>query len=255
MVQPGGDSHLAGLAQQVAALIPGARLLSAPGAIPLRLWYEDEATAAILDFTLPGGHPPRPALADAATPNNLLDVLPLEEKMPASTRSAGPATVIILFLDIVDSTALTERLGDATFRARSRHLEAALRRTIGEHGGSLVEGKVLGDGVLATFASATKAIEAAVACNESAANSELQLHLGLHAGDVIRENDNVYGGAVNLAARVCSASAPCEVLVSETVRALARTSSGVRFEDRGLHELKGIEEPQRLFAVVPVTPL
>ena len=65
----------------------------------------------------------------------------------------------------------------------------------------------------------------------------------------IDEGDNVFGWAVNLASRVCGASAPGEVLVSETVRALARGSGGLRFDDRGLHELKGIEEPQRLFAV------
>jgi class 3 adenylate cyclase len=77
----------------------------------------------------------------------------------------------------------------------------------------------------------------------------LQLHLGIHAGDVIREENNVYGGAVNIAARIASASAPGEVLVSQTVRDLARTSAGVSFEDRGEHALKGIVEPQRLFAV------
>ena len=83
-------------------------------------------------------------------------------------------------------------------------------------------------------------------CN---ANSELQLHLGIHAGDVIREGDNVYGGAVNIAARIAGTSAPGEVLVSDTVRSLARTSAGVAFHDRGEHNLKGVGEPQRLFAV------
>ncbi len=66
---------------------------------------------------------------------------------------------------------------------------------------------------------------------------------------MIREADNVYGGAVNIAARIASAAAPGEVLVSDTVRSLARTSAGVSFEDRGEHDLKGIAEPQRLFTV------
>ncbi len=173
-----------------------------------------------------------------------------QQRSPPLEGARTPSgTVTILFLDIVDSTALTEKLGDAAFRELSRDLETVLRTAIREHGGSLVEGKVLGDGVMATFASASRAIEAALACNEAAAKTELRLHLGLHAGDVIDEGDNVYGGAVNLASRVCAISEPGEVLVSETVRALARTSAGVRFEDRGVHELKGIEEPQRLFAV------
>ncbi len=77
----------------------------------------------------------------------------------------------------------------------------------------------------------------------------LPLHLGIHAGDVIREGKNVYGGAVNIAARIAAASAPGELLVSDTVRSLARTSAGVTFTDRGEQSLKGIADPVRLFAV------
>lgn len=84
----------------------------------------------------------------------------------------------------------------------------------------------------------------------------LALHLGLHAGDVIRESDpdgrsNVFGGAVNIAARISGLSAPGEVLVSDTVRSLARTSAGVTFEGRGEQSLKGVGEPMRVFAVKP----
>jgi len=74
-------------------------------------------------------------------------------------------------------------------------------------------------------------------------------YIGIHAGDVIREGNNVYGGAVNIAARIAAASPPGEVLVSDTVRSLARTSAGVTFDDRGEHVLKGVADPQRLFAV------
>jgi class 3 adenylate cyclase len=66
---------------------------------------------------------------------------------------------------------------------------------------------------------------------------------------VIREQDNVFGGAVNIAARISSLAQPGEVLVSRTVADLGRTSAGVAFEDRGEHELKGVAEPQRVFAV------
>jgi class 3 adenylate cyclase len=66
---------------------------------------------------------------------------------------------------------------------------------------------------------------------------------------VIREDNNVYGGAVNVAARISSLSAPGDVLVSETVRSLARTSAGVTFEDRGEQSLKGVCEPVRVWAV------
>jgi class 3 adenylate cyclase/pimeloyl-ACP methyl ester carboxylesterase len=158
-------------------------------------------------------------------------------------------TAIILFADIVDSTALTERLGDAAFRKKARDLDAAMRTIIRDHSGTAIEGKLLGDGVLAVFTSASEAIKAALACGIAGEDAGLPLHLGLHAGDVIREDDNVYGGAVNIASRISGLSAPGEVLVSRTVADLARTSAGVSFEDRGEHALKGIAPPQRVFAV------
>ncbi len=156
---------------------------------------------------------------------------------------------VILFADIANSTALTEQLGDAAFRAKARELDTSLRAIIGESGGTPVEGKVLGDGVLAVFTSARQAIECALRSIAASEPLDLQLHLGIHAGDVIREGNNVYGGAVNIAARIAAASAPGEVLVSDTVRSLARTSAGVTFDDRGEHSLKGVGEPVQLFAV------
>jgi class 3 adenylate cyclase/pimeloyl-ACP methyl ester carboxylesterase len=156
---------------------------------------------------------------------------------------------VLLFGDIAESTALTEQLGDAAFRAKARELDTSLRSVIRESGGTPVEGKVLGDGVLAVFTSARQAIDCALRCEAAGEPLGLRLHLGIHAGDVIREGNNVYGGAVNIAARIAAASAPGEVLVSQTVRDLARTSAGVTFDDRGEHELKGVGEPQRLFAV------
>ena len=131
----------------------------------------------------------------------------------------------------------------------SRALDAGLRAAMREAGGTPVEGKVLGDGVMGVFTSASQAITAARRCIELSIESELQLHVGLHAGDVIHEAGNVYGGAVNIASRVCGLSAPGEVLVSDTVRSLARTSAGVEFEDRGEQALKGIDDVVRVFAV------
>ena len=112
-----------------------------------------------------------------------------------------------------------------------------------------MEGPTLGDGVLAVFTSAREAIEAALLCGEQGRHAGLPLHLGIHAGDVIREEGNVYGGAVNIASRISGLSAPGEVLVSETVRSLARTSAGVTFEDLGEQSLKGVGEAVRVWAV------
>ena len=215
-------------AQLLAARIPDAHLVLLEGDSPVAFLGDVESLArAINEF-----------LADG------------EEATPL-TRSAELAsgTAIILFLDIADSTALTTQLGDAAYREKERALDASLRAAISDAGGTPVEGKVLGDGVMAVFTSARQAIEAAQQCRDLGNVAGLPLHLGIHAGDVVREGNNVHGGSVQVAARVQGIAAPGEILVSATVRDLARTSAGVAFEDRGEHELKGIAEPQRLFAV------
>ena len=158
-------------------------------------------------------------------------------------------TAIILFLDIAASTELTTKLGDSVYRERERSTDASLREAISEAGGSPVEGKVLGDGIMAVFKSAWEAIDAARRCRDLGNEGDLPLHIGIHAGDVVREGNNVHGGAVQVAARVQAAAEPGEILVSQTVRDLARTSAGVKFDDRGERSLKGVEDPVRLFEV------
>jgi class 3 adenylate cyclase len=167
----------------------------------------------------------------------------------SQARELVSETAIVLFTDIADSTALTEQMGDSLFRASARVLDGQLRTAIRDAGGTPVEGKVLGDGVMGVFSSAAQAIDAARRCVEASDERGLGLHVGLHAGDVIREDDNVYGGAVNIASRVCGLSAPGEVLVTDVVRGLARTSTAAGFEDRGEQSLKGISDAVRLFEV------
>jgi pimeloyl-ACP methyl ester carboxylesterase len=151
--------------RRTAALIPDGRFVEIDNA-----YGSPVAIGRFLAST--GGGAPRPAPA-----------------APASPVSSGMSA--ILFADIVDSTSLTERIGDAAFRAKARDLDGALRSIIRERGGTPIEGKLLGDGVLATFASARQAIEAALACGIAGGGAGLPLHLGLHAGDVIREEGNV----------------------------------------------------------------
>jgi len=211
---------------EVAAAIPGAQVAKTRPTHALMLsgsW--DSYLATIVRFLDEGGEPPKSV------------------EVPSGT-------AIIFFADIVDSTGLTERLGDAAFREKARDLDTALRKIIRDNGGTPIEGKLLGDGVLATFASASHAIGAALACGKAGEDGGLPLHLGLHAGDVIREDNNVFGGAVNVAARISGLSAAGEVLVSDTVRSLARTSAGVSFEDRGEQALKGVGEAVRVWAVL-----
>jgi class 3 adenylate cyclase len=219
------ESYPIDVARRAAAGIPDATFSVIQGASPYDPRDADEFAAVALEFLLdqPAKQPRR------------------------QDRTAG--TAVILFVDIADSTALTERLGDVAFRARARQLDEALRGIVRDHGGTVIDAKTLGDGILATFPSASKAIGAALACELAGDERALSLHLGLHAGDVIREQGNVYGGAVNIAARVAGLAAPGEVLVSATVRDLARTSAGVRFEDCGEQRLKGVEDAVRVFVV------
>src|SRR5207247_7820307 len=109
------------------------------------------------------------------------------EAPPTKEEQLPSGTAVILFADIAYSTALTERLGDAAFRAKARGLDGALRGVIRDHAGTPIEGKLLGDGVLAVFTGARQAIEAALACATAGSSAAMPLHLGLHAGDVIRE--------------------------------------------------------------------
>jgi len=223
ILSPSGAGLPIRYSQQVASLIPGATLMPVE---QVTTTPETETVAAIVLRFLDG--------AGAASPS-----------LPPSQSGM----VVVLFTDIVDSTALTERLGDSVFRTASRALDEAMRAAMREAGGVPVDGKVLGDGVMAVFTSASQAIAAARRCIELSAGSELQLHVGLHAGDVIHEAGNVYGGAVNIASRICGLSAPGEILVSATVRELARTSAGVTFADRGEQTLKGIDDAVRLYEV------
>jgi class 3 adenylate cyclase len=220
---PARESSLA-----LASLVPNCRVASTPD-------LGSDALAAILEFMGIDAAPINAALEDeASTP-------------PPPAAASGMA--VVLFTDIVSSTELTERMGDARFRDASRALDAGLRAAIRDAGGAAIDGKLLGDGVLATFPSAAQAIDGARRCLALSAASELGLHIGLHAGDVIREDNNVYGGAVNIASRICGLSAPGEILVSDVVRGMARSSAGVEFEDRGEQEMKGVGEPVRVYAV------
>ena len=227
ILQPQGRQYLSIEAgRNMAAATPSSRLVlydgSASGTSP-------DALSALASFLFDGAQvEPKPASASATTKTGM---------------------TAILFADIVDSTGLTEELGDSAFRERARELDGALRTIIRDHGGTPVEGKLLGDGVLATFTSARQAIVTALACGRAGEDGGLPLHLGLHAGDVIREEGNVFGGAVNIAARIAGESAAGEVLVSQTVRELARTSAGVTFEDKGERTLKGVGEAVRVWAV------
>ncbi len=158
----------------------------------------------------------------------------------------------VLFTDVEGSTALTQRLGDAKARELLRQHERMVRAALKAHGGAEV--KTMGDGFMASFSSATKALECAIAMqrafaahNESAAEP-IQVRVGLNAGEPIAEDDDLFGTAVILAARIAAKAEGGEILTSDTVRGLV---AGKRFlfADRGDTALRGFEDPVRLYEV------
>jgi len=153
----------------------------------------------------------------------------------------------LLFTDLVDSTATAARLGDVHWRELlSTHLEGA-RAELERYGGREV--KTTGDGLLATFDGPGQALHCAAAIRRIANRDGLEVRAGVHVGEVEVVGDDVRGVAVHEAQRIMAAAGPDEILVSELTRTLA-SASGLSFEDRGVHALKGLEGERRLAAHV-----
>ena len=151
----------------------------------------------------------------------------------------------ILFTDIVGSTEKATALGDHRWGQLIADHEQAVRAELDRSNGREV--KTTGDGVLALFDGPAAAIRCAAAIRAATNREGLQIRAGIHVGEVESSGTDVRGVAVHEAARVMAAAEPDEILVSETTRTLSM-SSGVAFDDRGVHELKGIEDPRRLYA-------
>ena len=154
--------------------------------------------------------------------------------------------VAVLFVDIVDSTVRAAELGDHTWRGVLDEFDVNVGRLLDRHDGILV--KSTGDGVLARFAAPAQAIRCAGAMMTMAANAGLQLRAGLHAGEVELRGDDINGLAVHIASRVSAMAGPGEVLVTGTVRDLV-VGSGIVFDDRGRHNLKGLPDEWQVLVV------
>ena len=162
------------------------------------------------------------------------------------------ATRTVLFTDVEASTALTDRFGDAKARELLREHERLTREALAQHGGTEI--KTMGDGFMASFTSTSGALDAAIAMQQAitqhfaAPETPIRIRVGINAGEPIEEEDDLYGTAVIQAARVVGKADGGQVLVTDTVRNLV-AGKDYRFSDRGTHDLKGFEEPARLFEV------
>jgi class 3 adenylate cyclase/pimeloyl-ACP methyl ester carboxylesterase len=153
----------------------------------------------------------------------------------------------VIFTDIVDSTSRTEAVGDGPWRRLLDSHDRTAWEIIDRHRGTIV--KSTGDGVLARFDAPSHALEFSVQFRRAVAELGIQIRCGLHTGEVeIRENGDIAGIAVNLAARVEHAADDGTILVSSTVRDLVLGGQS-HFSDRGEHHLQGFDQPWRLFAL------
>jgi len=164
----------------------------------------------------------------------------------APTTDTNRALATILFTDIVGSTQQASALGDRRWRSLMESHDAVAHTVIDQYSGRLV--RHTGDGVLAIFDGPGRAIRCAFALRDALTPLNIKIRAGLHTGEVELRGDDIGGIAVHVAARVLEQAEAGELLTSSAVPLLV-AGSGIEFEDRGEHDLKGISGTLRLFAV------
>ena len=205
--------------RESADLVPGARYVELPGTDHLPFFQDPETSLGLIEEFVTG-----------------------ERYSVATDRVL--ATVV--FNDIVSSTALASQLGDRGWKQTLDTYYAIVEQEVERFGGRLV--KTTGDGTLMTFDGPGRAIRCAQAVRDRASRLDLELRTGCHTGEIELRGDDVTGMAVVIGQRVAALAGPGELLASSTVKDLV-VGSGVEFEDRGEHELKGVPGSWKLFDV------
>jgi class 3 adenylate cyclase len=165
----------------------------------------------------------------------------------AATREPDRVLATVLFTDIVDSTVRMSKLGDAGWRELLERHHTVVRTQLARSRGREVD--TAGDGFFASFDGPARAVRCAKAIVDGVRELGIDVRSGLHTGECELVDGKVTGIAVHTGARVAAHAASGEVLVSSTVKDLV-AGSGLEFEDRGVHELKGIPGEWRLYAAV-----
>ena len=183
------------------------------------------------------------------------------QAVPAMTEPSGSgaepaidtAFRAILFTDMQGSTALTQRLGDAGAMELLRVHNGLIRDALRAHNGSEV--KHTGDGIMASFVVVSGAVQCAITIqtafashNEQTRDEPIRIRIGLTAGEPVMEDDDLFGAAVQLAARICDCAEPEGILVANVIRELCMGKDFL-FADTGDTALRGFEDPVRLYEV------
>ena len=194
-------------------------------------------------FDVPPGHD---AWVLGDEPAVLLDFLGNIHQFGLPT-SKDRLVTTLLMTDIVDSTATASRLGDVTWKQQlaehNRVVRTRLERYLGE------EVKTTGDGFVATFASVRGALLCAASIRDGTAGMGLPVRIGIHTGEIELLPGDIGGVAVHAAARVMALAGASDILVSSSARGLVEDGD-LRFESRGVHQLKGLTNPLEVFALV-----
>jgi pimeloyl-ACP methyl ester carboxylesterase len=174
----------------------------------------------------------------------------IQEFLTGVPEAREPERVLatVMFVDIVGSTEHATRLGDRQWRDVLDRYYAIARRQLVRFRGREIG--TAGDGLFATFDGPARAIRCARTIADEVSVLEIAVRVGIHSGECEVIGDNLSGIAVHTGARIAGQAGPSEVLVSSTVRDLV-AGSGIRFEDRGRHPLKGVPGEWSLFAVAP----
>jgi class 3 adenylate cyclase len=213
---------LSGPAHFTAERIRDAELVELPAFRGVYTWVDDAAHRATMEAT--------------------------EAFVSRLSRSGGSERVLatILFTDIVGSTELAARIGDSAWRVLLQRHHALVRSELARYHGRELD--TAGDGFFAAFDGPARAVHAACAIRDALRALEIEIRAGLHTGECEVSDGKMAGIAVSIGSRISSLAAPGEVLVSSTVKDLV-AGSGLKFDDRGNHQLKGISEAWHLFAV------
>ncbi len=190
---------------------------------------------------------------DSSAPGMLIEALKEWNKKDEKASGQSEAeTSAIMFTEIMGYTELTQKAGDAeaqdVLRAHNRIVRAAITRFSGK------EIKHLGYGIMASFDGVTNSVEAANAIQRGVENFNLArkddpmgVRIGINAGEPVREENDIFGSAVQMAARICAIAATGEVMVSEVVASICR-GKAMKFDNRGTREMKGFPDPVAVFA-------
>jgi class 3 adenylate cyclase len=194
-----------------------------------------------------------PYLGDTESVLQAIDEFLGEPEEPTAEPFARADVHTILFTDIESFTATRQRLGDAKAQEILHAHNTIVRDALKGHGGGEI--KHTGDGIMASFPSASGALECAVAIQRAVASHveehpelPLRVYIGMNAGEPISEEGDLFGTSVDLAKRICDQCEPGEILVSDVVRQLAAGKEFL-FADRGETALRGFEDPVRLYEV------